>query len=128
MKPFSPPANETLVYTNFYLNSTWGDKVPVPLDNTTWSGVTRRDNLLNLSSQDNNFNLTSMQKLMEVPLDEGGAFWDLTIYQIIFQPESNTISLRRSFEMPNSWVDIDLNEFYKPLQGSSIDLHFMDDL
>lgn len=113
MKPYSPEFNEPLIYTNFFLNSTWGSLIPVPTDNTTWMGVARRNNLLNLlSSQEEKIDLSAMKELMEVPLREGGAFWEATIYQLIFQPEDNIVSLRRSSEIGQGWVDIDLNEFY----------------
>jgi len=112
MKEYSPVSEQVLVYTNFYLNSTWGNEIPEPTDATTWVGVTRRDNLLNLASKSDHVDLDSMKSLMETPLKDGGAYWDLTIYQIIFQPENNEISIRRSFADNASWVDIDLDEFY----------------
>jgi hypothetical protein len=112
MKPYFPPNGEVLVYTNFYLNSSWGNEIPVPTDPTTWEGISRRDNLLKLASADNKFDLDEMKELMEVPLDNGGAFWEMTIYQVVFEPSENLISLRRSYADNQSWVDIDLDDFY----------------
>ncbi len=43
----------------------------------------------------------------------------MTIYQIIFQPENNEISVRRTFADNASWVDIDLDDFYIEVAGQS---------
>lgn len=112
MKPYSPEAGETLVYTNFYLNQTWGNEIPVPTDPTTWEGVTRRDNLLNLASKSDDFDLDTMKSLMDIEIQNGGAYWDLTIYQLIFQPHENELSIKRTFSGNQTWVDIDLDDFY----------------
>jgi hypothetical protein len=83
MKPYFPEAGETFVSTNFYLNTTWTG-IPAPTDNTTWMGVTRRDNLLNLAAQQDVFDIADFQKLMDTNITNGGAVWPLTIYQIIY--------------------------------------------
>ena len=123
MKPYLPiDGNSALVYTNFYLNSSWGTEIPTPTDATTWEGITRRDNLLNLANQSNSFDIKSVQQLMETPIESGGAYWDLTIYQIIFQPLSNDICLRRTFDDPDNWVCVDLDDYYVTPTGSTPDI------
>ena len=112
MKPYSPEYNQVLVYTNFYLNQSWENEIPVPNDHDTWDGVTRRDNLLQLAHQHENFTLASMQELMEVPLEDGGALWNMTIYQIIFLSENNTLSLRSIFG-EHEWTNINLDDWYQ---------------
>jgi hypothetical protein len=83
MKEFTPKDGEAFVSTNFFQNTTWGNEIPKPTDNTTWEGVTRRDNLLNLAAKQDQFSVQDFQKLMEVGLLEGGGCWPMTIYQII---------------------------------------------
>jgi len=119
MKSYSPTPNEVLVYTNFYLNTSWGNQIPVPTDASTWEGITRRDNLLNLANKSNNFDLEDMKNLMNTPISKGGAYWGLTIYQLIFQPENNMLSVKRSFTGDDLWVDINLNDFYNENYPSS---------
>jgi hypothetical protein len=83
MKTNFPPSGETFVSTNFYLNTTWAD-IPVPSDKTTWMGITRRDNLLNLADAQDTFTVSSFQQLMDKNISQGGAVWGLTIYQMIY--------------------------------------------
>ena len=84
-----------------------------PTDETTWQGVTRRNNLLQLAQKDQLLDVNSVKALMEVDIDNGGALWYMTIYQIVFQPENNFLSLRRPLNAEaTEWVDIDLNKYY----------------
>jgi hypothetical protein len=116
MKPYLPQdGSNVIVYTNFYLNESWDNAIPKPTDHTTWMGITRRNNLLKLARQNNIFDITSLKNLMETSLENGGAFWNFTIYQIIFQPNDNILSLRRSFQDSTEWIDIDLDDYYIPM-------------
>ena len=99
--------------TNFFANTSWGHEIPPPTDPATWEGVTRRNNLLNLTSKLTEIDLDAMKGLMQVDINDGGGFWNMTIYQIIFQPQNNHISLRRSYTEKKEWVDINLNDFYQ---------------
>lgn len=83
MKEFIPKPGEVFVSTNFFQNATWGSEIPTPSDNSTWDGVTRRDNLLELASNQDKFSVEDFQKLMEVDIPDGGGCWSMTIYQII---------------------------------------------
>lgn len=112
MKPYYPQHETVLVYTNFYLNNSWGNEIPKPTDETTWMGITRRNNLENLASKSSNFTFDDVKNLMLKNISEGGAYWNLTIYQIIADLANNTISLRRALDEDQKWVDIYLDEFY----------------
>ncbi len=99
--------------TNFYLDPVWGNRIPTPTDETTWMGVTRRNNLLNLSQQSAQFDIKSFENLMSTDISAGGAAWSLTIYQIIFDESDYSLYLRIIANQPNDWVQIPL----KPLFG-----------
>jgi hypothetical protein len=123
MKPYSPSSGEVLAYTNYYLNQSWGNEIPVPTDATTWEGVTRRDNLLQLANSSNAFDLDYMKQIMAIDIDDGGACWYMTIYQIIHQPDINMLSLRRPYNNDSeTWVDIDLNGYFNNDETPSSDI------
>eukprot|EP01084_Bolivina_argentea_P168503 292204_1 len=116
MKPYlfgETNKNQTFVSTNFFLNDTWTD-IPIPYDNNTWSGVTRRQNLLNLTSNSNNISVDDLKDIMDITIENGGAKWGVfhihTIYQIIFDTDSFSLFLRNRFQ-PN-WQYINLNDFW----------------
>lgn len=108
MKPYSPKSDEYFVSTNFYLNGSWG--LPEPKDALTWHGVTRRDNLIKLLDEGECFDLKGTKHLMDKTTEQGGAAWEMTLYQMIFQPELNELSLKIAGE---NWVDIQMEEFYE---------------
>lgn len=111
MKPYFPPKDEVFVSTNFFLNKTW-EKIPSPFDNNTWFGVTRRNNLLKLAGMKEKHSISTIMSLMDKNLEEGGARWDLTIYQIIF--DSNSLDLY--LKVPNlnaNWTKIALSSHFR---------------
>jgi len=111
MKPNFPKLNETFASTNFFLNSTW-QGVPEPMDNSTWLGVTRRNNLLKLASAKTQHTIEDFMQLMDKKIEEGGAVWDFTIYQMIFNPKNLTLYLKITQEQKD-WTPINLAEFFK---------------
>ncbi|MBY0379569.1 MAG: hypothetical protein K2P99_04100, partial [Burkholderiales bacterium] len=64
MNYYSPDISKAFAVTNFYLDRIWENRIPNPTDYVTWMGVTRRNNLINLSKQTDKFNIISFQKLM----------------------------------------------------------------
>ena len=112
MKPYFPNEGEVFASTNFFLNSTWGSKIPQPTDNTTWVGVTRRDNLLKIANSKEKFDVEDFKVLMEMPIEQGGSFWNLTIYQIIYDSFNNTLYLRSTPDDTQSWTELNLNEYF----------------
>ncbi|MCH9753523.1 MAG: hypothetical protein K0T99_01315 [Alphaproteobacteria bacterium] len=107
MKEFEPKKGEVFVSTNFFQNTTWGNEIPKPTDNTTWEGVTRRDNLLNLASKQEKFSVQDFQKLMEVGILDGGGCWPMTIYQIVFTGKD--LYVRPTDLCKGDWKHFELN-------------------
>lgn len=112
MKVNFPSNNEVYVSTNYFQNSTWGNEIPEPTDDSTWMGVTRHDNLQTLTSSQEVFNVTSFQELMNVDIDHGGAFWEMTIYQIIYDSSNHDLHLKRASFDGDSWTKISLAEHF----------------
>eukprot|EP01084_Bolivina_argentea_P298257 513959_1 len=112
MKPFYFVNNQSFVSTNFFLNNTW-ENIPPPTDNTTWNGVTRRNNLLNLTSSLKQYDSNDLLDIMNVTLENGGALWNLTIYQIVFDSSTFSLFLRNTLNShQNNWTHIPLNELW----------------
>ncbi len=107
MKPYSPTPEHPFVSTNFYLNNSWN--TPVPMDELTWHGVTRRNNLIDLLNSEDCFDLEGTKYIMSKTIEDGGATWGHTLYQVIFQPETNCLHIKIS---DDQWVDIEMEEFY----------------
>ena len=110
MKPYFPDAGETFVSTNFYLNTTW-QGIPAPTDNTTWMGVTRRNNLLNLAAQQDTFTVESFQALMDTSINDGGAVWNLTIYQIIYDAGKDLYL--KITQTQDDWTQLPLQQWFQ---------------
>lgn len=111
MRSFTPSQSQPFASTNFYLNDTWTN-LPEPTDPTTWLGVTRRNNLLNLSASQNTFNAASFQQLMDTPIEKGGAVWAMTIYQIILDMSDLSLYLKAN-SLHGNWTKVPLNDFFK---------------
>jgi hypothetical protein len=112
MRPNFPIGKEAFISTNYFQNSSWGNLIPNPTDETTWMGVTRHNNLQNLAAAQDIFNISSFQNLMNVNIENGGAFWDETIYQIIFDTSNNDLYLKRALFDQDSWTQISLIEYF----------------
>lgn len=103
-------SGSAFVSTNHYLNDAWVG-LPVSSDNP-WMSVTRRNNLLRLASVDKIFSVDSFKKLMDLDIKSGGAVWDLTIYQIIFDPSDLFLYIKINKESAN-WNKISLRELFR---------------
>ncbi len=108
MKKFTPEFGKAFVSTNFFQNTTWGNQIPQPIDAKTWMGVTRRDNLMNLSNSKEVFSIEDFQKLMDTSITDGGACWPSTIYQIIFS-EQDLYIRSTGGTCEGDWDHIDLS-------------------
>ena len=107
IKTHVPAENTNFVSTNFYLNETWS--MPVPTDELTWYGVSRRNNLLKNSHQASS--PQDIMDLLDIKLDDGGASWSNTIYQIVFDTCKQNLYLKRTKE-EQEWTCIDLNKLF----------------
>lgn len=109
-KTFYPNQSDYFVSTNFYQNTSW-DNIPEATDNSTWMGVTRRNNLLTLLNMLTVHNISTIKNVMNVTLENGGALWDLTIYQMILDTYTMTLYLR-SPKYQHEWKEIYLNNYF----------------
>ena len=94
-----------------------------PSDKETWQGVSRRDNLLNFD-KNTTFTVNDIMKMLDTKIPDGGATWDLTIYQMVYDSTTNDLYLKRTLE-DNEWQHVELNDLFNKnleVQGNYIDL------
>ncbi len=108
IKTYLPDKNTSFVSTNFYLHQDWD--MPIPTDETTWFGVTRRNNLL-LQVESRVNSSQSMMNMLDVKLADGGAKLDYTLYQIVFDTKTQDLYIKRTQE-DEKWTHIDLNKLF----------------
>lgn len=112
MHDYTPLPESPFVSTNFFLSSQW-QNLPIINDDNTWKGITRRDNLLHLANQlEDNANIEDIINIMNIDIDEGGARWDYTIYQIVFDTADFTLMITRPAYSLNRWTVIPLTRFF----------------
>lgn len=99
-----------LVSTNHYVHPDW--PWPVPDDARSWNSITRREHLLNLAEA-NKGRITAerMCELLDLNLADGGVTDELTVYQMVVEPE--TMSLRLKITGACDWTLIDLGSFLR---------------
>ena len=99
-----------LVSTNHYLNPDW--EFETPSDEGSMYSLTRRENLIQLcENARGTIDPETMMQLISVPMEEGGAFHRLTVYQIVAVPESRTLWVRTVGN--EEWAEIQLEQFWK---------------
>lgn len=97
-KHYIPQQNTIFVSTNCYQNDTWSNTLELT-DESTWLGFPRKDNLINgANTQEEIFTIESAKQLLDTPYNSGGARWDFTIYQIIFDTNSQELYLKATQE------------------------------
>jgi len=90
-KHYIPEENTVFASTNFFQNETWASNEELT-NESTWLGFSRKANLLSGVKQD--FSVEDMKQLLDVHHDNGGAKWDFTIYQIIFDTNTQELCLK----------------------------------
>lgn len=116
-RPYTPRKNDVFASTNYFLNSSWlwgRGGVPWPRDENTWYGVTRRDNLLKLSARIREISFADMQQIIATPAVNGGAQSYATIYQLVFDLSTLSLSLRRPLHSPALWVNLNMSRYMHP--------------
>ena len=108
-KSCEPEKNSCFASTNFYLNRGWNIKDAI--DENTWQGVSRRNNLLR-QLESNNYSVKDMMEILDVKLADGGAKLDYTIYQIIYDLASQDLFLKRNNE-DKFWVHVELGKLFR---------------
>ncbi len=98
-----------LVSTNYFVNENW--LFPVPSDKNSWSGITRRNNLIDLCEKNKgNIDEEKMMEIIDKTIEKGGAKNELTVYQLVVVPKTRTIWLQ--ITGGSSWTKIDLESFF----------------
>ncbi len=97
-----------LVSTNYYVNPDW--LFSTPSDSASWSGITRRNNLIDLcEKQKGKLDEAKMMELINKTVEEGGAKNELTVYQMVVVPKDKTLWLQ--ITGGSEWTKIDLASF-----------------
>ena len=97
-----------LVSTNYYVHPDW--LFATPSDSASWEGLTRRANLISLCEADKGrIDPEAMMRIIETPLENGGAMNKLTVYQLAVEPETLTLWLQ--IVGGSAWTRIDLESF-----------------
>lgn len=109
MKHSFPLQDKTYVSTNYFQSKDW-QGLPTPTDDNTWMGITRHNNLLNLVGSQDKINIKNFEKIMDTDITQGGGKWDMTIYQIIFNPKNNNLYLHTKGQ--TKWSKIALRQLW----------------
>lgn len=110
----SPNNNRPFVSTNFFQSLQW-NTIPDPTDESTWLGVTRRNNLVNLIEKMNGkFDIDDILNIMSTSINDGGSKWELTIYQLVFDTRSQMLYL--CGPKSNEWINISLQKMFNELE------------
>ncbi len=103
--------NTPYVSTNYFQDPRWVD-LPKASDDTTWQGVSRRENLVKQINQLSHVDRPSLLSLMDIELNQGGSAWDLTLYQLLFEPQSLSLYIRQ-MQAKEVWQRINLKQYFK---------------
>ena len=97
-----------LVSTNYYVNPDW--LFAKPSDEASWEGLTRRSNLIRLcEAEKGKMTEEKMMRIIETPIEEGGAENELTVYQLVVVP--GTMNLWMRVIGGSDWTPVDLGSF-----------------
>jgi hypothetical protein len=98
-----------MVATNHFTELSWG--LPRPDDRKFSFTRTRRQNLLNLAEHfKGSIDVPRMKKIMDTRIEDLGATSNSTIYQVIAEPGSMTLSLK--IPERTEWTDIPMGDFF----------------
>jgi hypothetical protein len=106
LKQYVPDPRKVFVSTNFYLSKEW-EGIAAPSDVSCYA-VTRRNNLLNLLADQEHVGVEKLQAILDITMEQGGAVWDSSIYQVIWDPQSFMLYLKQT-KNGRGWVEIDLS-------------------
>ncbi len=99
-----------LVSTNYYVSPDWD--FPVPSDEKSWNGISRRDNLIRLcEGAKGRLDAIRMMEIIETDYSEGGAMNDMTVYQLVVVPERLELWVRVNDSPTPDWEAIDLGTY-----------------
>ncbi|MDR3281135.1 MAG: C45 family autoproteolytic acyltransferase/hydrolase [Synergistaceae bacterium] len=97
-----------MVATNHFTEPSWG--LPKPDDEKFFRTRARRQNLLNLAEHfKGSIDVPRMKKILDTRLEDLGATTDMTVYQVIAEPGTMTLSLK--IPEKTEWTDIPIGDF-----------------
>lgn len=97
-----------LASTNHYVNPDW--ETQSATEDNSMKSFTRRDNLITLcENAKGTIDAAKMQEIISVPIENGGAANELTVYQLVVEPADRMLWIRTDFE--DSWQQIDLKPY-----------------
>jgi hypothetical protein len=111
-KRYSPSGEQNFISTNYFLDTSWGNRLPKPTDENTWLGVSRRHNLLQLVNNSSQLDIAKFQQLMDTDITKGGGRWKNTIYQVIFDESDLSLYIKILGDKTTTWQQIPLNDFF----------------
>ena len=111
--------NGLLVATNHFVDPSWGLNWlnehghiwSIDQDSPTHS-ATRRNNLLYLGSYKGKFDVTTMETVLETPIDNGGATRPTTVIQVIAVPKDRVLYVRVPGSSVEGWNEVDLKSLF----------------
>ncbi len=104
-----------LVSSNYFLNPDW--TYPVPEDENSWMGKTRRDGLLALCrAQKGNIDVEAMKRIIATEMKDGGAANAFTVYQIVTVPRTREMWIRVVDR--GAWVKINLADYLETAEAA----------
>ena len=104
-----------LVSSNYFLNPDW--TYPVPADENSWMGKTRRDGLLALCrAQKGTIDVEAMKRIIATEMKDGGAANTFTVYQIVTVPRTRDMWIRVVDR--GDWVKIDLADYLETAEAA----------
>ncbi len=104
-------AQDLLVSTNYFVHPDW--LFATPSDDACWEGLTRRANLLSLCEEaKGRISPDIMKSIIETKIENGGAMNELTVYQMVVEPE--TLTLWMNVVGGTGWTEIPLGSLLLP--------------
>ena len=108
-------AEALLVSSNYFLNPDW--TYPVPADENSWMGKTRRDGLLALCrAQKGTIDVEAMKRIIATEMKDGGAANAFTVYQIVTVPRTRDMWIRVVDR--GDWVKINLADYLETAEAA----------
>lgn len=97
------------VATNYFQAETWGSLIPPANDFLSWNGITRAKNLRQLLVAGGH-NFETLKILMDRTIEQGGAKWGDTAYQLLYDPKNAVLLLKTQFTQ--GWKVLNLQAFW----------------
>ena len=107
------PNDDPFISTNHFLNPFWNLSNP---QFDSWLSSARRDNLIHQLNRCQQWQLTDLIDIMNLPFDKGGAKVGENLYRLIFNGDTFHLYLSNSDDDDDDddhWLDIDLAGYFQ---------------